>query len=141
MKDIAEVKIYRKASDHFIYVKSPWLESHFKTMSEAQLGSVRTSEVNSANEVGSVYEFYKIRTLPSTPYSLQANWDVLNNYGYLRGVGITNGIDVPVCTPITKSMAAETVQRIQIMIQYLYDAGAGEDTNVTLAHVTYQSGE
>jgi hypothetical protein len=126
--DLAEVKVYRKASDNFIYLK---------LMSEAQLGEVKVSTVFSTDGKGEVFEFYKVRNLPTVPYSMQSNWDVLNNYGWLRAVGTTQGVEIPIITPLTKRMAEEMVNRVQEVIQYIYSQGELDGDSI-VQHVIFK---
>lgn len=139
MKELAEIKLFRKKSDHYVYLKSVFLDTMFKDMSVAQLGGVSIGDVNAISPEGSedrvLYQFYKIRTLPETPYPLSANWDMLNNFGWLRSVGMDKGVEIPLPAPLTKAMANEMTRRVQAIIRHLWNHDSTENDGTVLNHV------
>lgn len=140
-KELAEIKFFRRKSDHYIYLKSVFLDTIFKDMSISQMGTEapQIGDVHAISPEGSddrvLYQFYKIRTLPETPYPLTANWDLLNSFGWLRAIGMKEGVEIPLPSPLTRAMANEITRRVQAIIRHLWNHDATENDGVVLNHV------
>jgi hypothetical protein len=114
------VRVVNGKKNASLYIKAPFLEEMFKEKSEAEFDKARIRSVRTERMSDPLYELYLLRRLPSTPYPLTADGDIYNNFGFLRGKGLTEGLYIPVTFPISRDMAKDWINRITETIKYLY---------------------
>jgi len=114
------VRVQNTEKQPELYVKAEFLEKYFKKQSEEEFGKPLTRQVFAEEFPDPLYTFYLLKKLPKGPHSLMGSPDLFNNFGYLRAVGVSEGLTIPIPFPIVEGMAKDLVVRAGEVIKYLY---------------------
>jgi hypothetical protein len=122
---VVEIKNGKRSLD--LYVKAPFVEKYFKKMSKDTYGEIKTRSCCTPDGE-TLYTYYLLKNLPSTPFSLQATNDMFNAFGFLRGKGIARGLRIQLNMPLTYEMAKDMVDRVTENIRHIYSLYCDEYT-------------
>ena len=111
--ELAVMDITKKDGQFYLYFQSPFCEDLFKRMSEEHYGSAKFETVFTADGRSKLYDFYKVRALPTTPYTLAKSWDILNYYAWMRAEGVGKGLKMRSPIPVLGRLADKLAERVE----------------------------
>src|SRR3990167_724731 len=118
---LAKLDIEKVRGDYFLKFQSEFLESYFSELSKDFYDRKARLDTCKGYNGDILYKYYVVRKLPDTPFSLGVSYDIINNYGWLRAHGISEGISLKCPIPMITPIVDKLVERVTSNIQWLYE--------------------